>query len=66
MDPDFIDMIDGYVWFGGLAVPITCYFDDEGEECEPGEAEAIVYGPLPGDGIWGSLALSDVEWEAPH
>lgn len=61
MDPDFIDFDGGYVWFGQTAVPITSAFDCYGDECEPEDACSIVFGPLPGDGLYVAQALEHLE-----
>lgn len=44
----------------GQELPITDAFDDNGEDCEPGDAVSCVAGP-DRDGMWVSIDLKKFE-----
>lgn len=42
---EFINLTRGFVGLaGGRTIPITEYFDDSGDECEPDDAVCVVAG----------------------
>ena len=59
-DIEFVDMTEGNVVMAdGTILPITDWFDDDGEDCEPSEAVMIVAGN--DDYGWIDVAVSGPE-----
>lgn len=55
---DMLDLLGGFVLMSdGQTVPITNFFDEDGDECDPLDAVSVVAGPH--DGLWLSVEVGE-------